>query len=123
MQLMESYSPKAAFIFADYFNLALECQDGHVNVLPKDLPDINELKKRHGFIQWCEKNQRKLFDEDDGLPMMRHTETNVSDPAWPAEDVQVQYLLPCWYPTKCVTRHCRMQTEWPSRIACLECSD
>ena len=61
MQLMESYSPKAAFIFADYFNLALECKDGHVSVLPKHLPFLDDLKKRHGFIQWCEKKPTKTI--------------------------------------------------------------
>ena len=39
MQLMESYSPKAAFIFADYFN---PDRDGHVTVLPKDSPYIDD---------------------------------------------------------------------------------
>jgi len=84
MQLMESYSPKAAFIFANYFNLALECKDGHVAVLPKHLPYLDDLKKRHGFIQWCEKNQRKLFDEEDGLPRMRHA---------PKQTFQIQHGL------------------------------
>jgi hypothetical protein len=73
LQLLDSLSPKAAFIFADYFNHALASDDGKVAVQPSDQPYIDDLEKRQGFIQWCGTNQRKLFDEVDGLPKMRHT--------------------------------------------------
>ena len=42
--MLDSYSPKAAFIFADYFNLALASDDGKVAVQPSDQPYINEVR-------------------------------------------------------------------------------
>ena len=46
MQLIEPYSPKAAFTFANYFDRALASSNGHVAVQTEDQPDLDDLGKR-----------------------------------------------------------------------------
>ena len=72
MQLIDPYSPKAAFIFANYFDLALASSDGKVAVRSEDQSTVHDLRKRQEFIQWCDRNQRKLLAgnsaEDEDMP-------------------------------------------------------
>ena len=80
MQLIDPYSPKSAFIFANYFDLALASSDGKVAVRSEDQSTVHDLRKRQEFIQWCDRNQRKLLagnsGEDEDMPklsLLRHS--------------------------------------------------
>ena len=73
MQLIDPYSPKSAFIFANYFDLALASSDGKVAVRSEDQSTVHDLRKRQEFIQWCDRNQRKLLAANSVSSLMRHS--------------------------------------------------